>query len=99
VYARPAISAEFPYDSQFASVFDSNMHYVEIGEGDPIIFLHGNPTSVYLWRNILPFTACYGRSIAVDLIGMGQSDKPNIIIVIAINRVITTTNPSSTSNH
>jgi len=75
---RPAISAEFPYESQFASVFGSNMHYVETGEGEPIIFLHGNPTSSYLWRNILPFSARYGRSIAVDLIGMGQSDKPDI---------------------
>jgi len=75
---RPTISAEFPYESQFANVLDSNMHYVETGEGDPIIFLHGNPTSSYLWRNILPFSARYGRSIAVDLIGMGQSDKPDI---------------------
>lgn len=75
---RPAISAEFPYTSQFSSVFDSSMHYVETGEGDPILFLHGNPTSSYLWRNILPFSAPYGRSIAVDLIGMGQSGKPDI---------------------
>lgn len=75
---RPAISSDFPYESQFVSVLGSNMHYVEVGEGDPILFLHGNPTSSYLWRNILPFTEPFGQSIAVDLIGMGQSDKPDI---------------------
>ena len=51
------------------------MAYVEIGEGDPIIFQHGNPTSSYLWRNIMPHLADQGRCIAVDLIGMGDSDK------------------------
>ncbi|KAJ1634303.1 haloalkane dehalogenase [Pavlovales sp. CCMP2436] len=54
------------------------MHYVEEGQGEPILFLHGNPTSVYLWRNIIPHGAKVGRSIAVDLIGMGKSDKPDI---------------------
>lgn len=54
------------------------MAYVEIGSGDPIVFLHGNPTSSYLWRNILPYAADHGRCIAIDLIGMGDSDKlPN----------------------
>jgi len=51
------------------------MAYVEIGDGDPIIFQHGNPTSSYLWRNIMPELAGHGRCIAVDLIGMGDSDK------------------------
>ena len=51
------------------------MAYVEIGEGDPIVFQHGNPTSSYLWRNIMPHLADQGRCIAVDLIGMGDSDK------------------------
>jgi len=51
------------------------MAYVEMGEGDPIIFQHGNPTSSYLWRNIMPELANHGRCIAVDLIGMGDSDK------------------------
>ena len=51
------------------------MAYVETGEGDPIIFQHGNPTSSYLWRNIMPHLADQGRCIAVDLIGMGDSDK------------------------
>jgi len=51
------------------------MTYVEMGEGDPILFQHGNPTSSYLWRNVMPYLADQGRCIAVDLIGMGDSDK------------------------
>jgi haloalkane dehalogenase len=51
------------------------MAYVEMGSGDPIVFQHGNPTSSYLWRNIMPHLAQHGRCIAVDLIGMGDSDK------------------------
>ena len=51
------------------------MSYVEMGEGDPIIFQHGNPTSSYLWRNVMPHLAEQGRCIAIDLIGMGDSDK------------------------
>jgi haloalkane dehalogenase len=56
-------------------VLGRRMAYVEIGEGDPIVFQHGNPTSSYLWRNIMPALAGQGRCIAVDLIGMGDSDK------------------------
>ena len=63
---------------RFVEVNGSKMAYVEIGAGDPIIFQHGNPTSSYLWRNIMPHFADMGRCIAVDLIGMGDSDKlPN----------------------
>ena len=51
------------------------MSYEEVGEGDPIVFLHGNPTSSYLWRNIIPHLADSYRCIAPDLIGMGDSDK------------------------
>ena len=51
------------------------MAYVEVGEGDPIVLLHGNPTSSYLWRNVLPHLEPLGRCIAPDLIGMGDSDK------------------------
>ena len=72
------ISGEFPYESRFIEVDGSKMHYVEEGEGDPILFLHGNPTSSYLWRNIIPYASEHGRAIAVDLIGMGRSDKPDI---------------------
>jgi haloalkane dehalogenase len=51
------------------------MAYVEAGEGDPIVFLHGNPTSSYLWRNVMPHLDGLGRCLAPDLIGMGESDK------------------------
>ena len=56
-------------------VLGRNMTYVERGEGSPIIFQHGNPTSSYLWRNIIPYLEDQGRCIAIDLIGMGDSDK------------------------
>lgn len=72
------ISAEFPFESKYLEVKGSKIHYVEEGEGDPILFLHGNPTSSYLWRNIIPYLSSQGRCIAVDLIGMGKSDKPDI---------------------
>jgi haloalkane dehalogenase len=58
-----------------AEVLGHSMAYVEVGEGDPIVFLHGNPTSSYLWRNIIPHVSHLGRCVAPDLIGMGDSDK------------------------
>ncbi len=73
-----AISAEFPYESKYVEVLGSKMHYVDEGQGDPVLFLHGNPTSSYLWRNIIPYVSDDARTIAVDLIGMGLSDKPDI---------------------
>ena len=75
---KHSISAAFPFTSKFHSVKGSKIHYVEEGQGDPILFLHGNPTSNYLWRNILPYLSQQGRCIAPDLIGMGKSDKPDI---------------------
>ena len=54
------------------------MHYIDEGSGDPILFLHGNPASSYLWRNIIPHLTPYARCIAPDLIGMGKSDKPDL---------------------
>ena len=72
------ISAAFPFRSNYVEVLGSRMHYIDEGEGDPILFIHGNPTSSYLWRNIIPYVEPYGRAIAVDLIGMGKSDKPDI---------------------
>ncbi|MET8645017.1 haloalkane dehalogenase [Streptomyces sp. NPDC004074] len=69
------ISATFPYQKQRRGVLDIEMAYVEIGDGDPIVLLHGNPTSSYLWRNVLPYLQSRGRCIAPDLIGMGDSDK------------------------
>lgn len=59
----------------FATVLGYRMAYVETGEGDPIVLLHGNPTSSFLWRNVIPPLAGLGRCIAPDLIGMGDSDK------------------------
>lgn len=56
-------------------VCNTTMSYVESGEGDPIVFLHGNPTSSYLWRNIIPHLDGYGRCLAPDLIGMGKSGE------------------------
>ncbi len=73
-----AISADFPYASHYVDVHGSQIHYIEEGAGDPILFLHGNPTSSYLWRNIIPHVQGRGRCIAMDLIGMGKSDKPDI---------------------
>ena len=72
------ISADFPFESHYVEVLGSKMHYIDEGEGDPILFLHGNPTSSYLWRNIIPHVTSLGRAIAPDLIGMGKSDKPDI---------------------
>lgn len=72
------ISADFPYKSNYIEVQGSGIHYVDEGAGDPILFLHGNPTSSYLWRNILPHLTSMGRCLAPDLIGMGKSDKPDI---------------------
>jgi len=63
------------HPKQYVSVLGQRMAYVEMGSGDPIVFQHGNPTSSYLWRNIMPGVADQGRCIALDLIGMGDSDK------------------------
>ena len=68
------ISAE-EQEKRFIEVRGKRMAYVEMGEGEPIVFQHGNPTSSYLWRNVMPHLADQGRCIAVDLIGMGDSDK------------------------
>ena len=69
-----------PYASRWIEVNDAKMHYIETGDpaGEPILLLHGNPTWSYLWRNIMPHLEDSGRVIAVDMIGMGKSDKPEI---------------------
>jgi haloalkane dehalogenase len=78
--ARAATMNAPGYDvpSRYVEVLGSKMHYVELGKGDPIVLLHGNPTSSYLWRNIAPRLAGLGRIIVPDMIGMGLSDKPDI---------------------
>ena len=62
-------------DKKFITVNGKRMAYAEMGTGDPIVFQHGNPTSSYLWRNIMRPLAERGRCVAVDLIGMGDSEK------------------------
>tara|TARA_B100001996_G_scaffold32979_1_gene24826 strand:- start:1207 stop:2085 length:879 start_codon:yes stop_codon:yes gene_type:complete len=67
--------SEKELEKQFIEVLGKKMAYHERGEGNPIIFQHGNPTSSYLWRNIIPHLENQGRCIAIDLIGMGDSEK------------------------
>ena len=72
------ISPDFSNESHYMEVEGAKVHYIDVGKGDPILFLHGNPTSSYIWRNIIPYLEPLGRCIALDLIGMGKSDKPDI---------------------
>lgn len=72
------ISAKERYSKHKVTVHGREMAYIDEGVGDPIIFLHGNPSSSYEWRNVIPHLVDMGRCIAPDLIGMGDSDKlPN----------------------
>ncbi|KAK4551616.1 hypothetical protein LTR86_011040 [Recurvomyces mirabilis] len=75
----PKISSAFGYTYQYAEVMGSKMAYVDTGPAvsdTTFVYLHGNPTSAYLWRNVIPYNQLIFRSIALDLIGMGCSDKP-----------------------
>jgi len=63
------------YPKDRIGVLGHEMATIEVGQGDPIVFLHGNPTSSFLWRNVIPHLEGLGRCIAPDLIGMGDSDK------------------------
>lgn len=78
------ISSDFPFESKYLDVLGSKMHYIEeyTDNSNPeqltFLFLHGNPTSSYLWRNIVPYVEGHGKAVAPDLIGMGKSDKPDI---------------------
>jgi haloalkane dehalogenase len=74
----PQISEEHSIPRHEISVLGSTMSYLEQGDGDTVLFIHGNPSSAYLWRNIIPYAAATHRAIAVDLIGMGHSGKPEI---------------------
>ena len=69
------ISPADPYTRKRVKVLDSEMAYVDTGNGAPIVFLHGNPTSSYLWRNVIREVEASGRCLAPDLIGMGESGK------------------------
>ncbi|MFF0307840.1 haloalkane dehalogenase [Streptosporangium sp. NPDC004379] len=70
---RPEIPAADPHPRRRVSVAGTEMSYVDVGEGAPIVFLHGNPTSSYLWRNVIPYVEDQGRCLAPDLVGMGDS--------------------------
>lgn len=72
------ISEEFTYQSHYIDILGSKIHYIDEGQGSPILFLHGIPASSYVWRNIIPHLTPLGRCIAPDLIGMGKSEKPDI---------------------
>jgi haloalkane dehalogenase len=77
-HATSLPSSDFPFEYKYVEVSGHQMAYIEEGEGDPILFIHGAPTSAYLWRNIIPWMSDRGRCIAVDLIGFGKSDQPDI---------------------
>lgn len=67
------ISSADTHPRKQTRVLDTDMSYVDVGNGDPIVFLHGNSTSSYLWRNIIPYVSDLGRCLAPDLVGMGRS--------------------------
>jgi haloalkane dehalogenase len=68
-----SIGVDDPHPRRRIKVLDSEISYVDVGLGDPIVLLHGNPTSSYLWRNIIPYVSGIGRCLAPDLVGMGES--------------------------
>ena len=67
------IRPDDPHPRRRIHVLDTALSYVDVGAGDPIVFLHGNPTWSYVWRNVIPHVAEVGRCLAPDLVGMGQS--------------------------
>ena len=69
------ISAEMPFEKHYQDVNGKRIAYLDEGQGDPIVLLHGNPTSSYLWRNVVPELVDSGRVIVPDLIGQGDSEK------------------------
>jgi haloalkane dehalogenase len=70
---QASISTEDASYRKRVCVLDTDMAYVDVGEGDPIVFLHGNPTPSFLWRNIIPYALPFGRCLAPDYVGMGNS--------------------------
>jgi len=70
-----SISSADHYPRRRVAALDTEITYVDTGHGDPVVFLHGNPTSSYLWRNIIPYVSQHARCLAPDLVGMGQSGK------------------------
>lgn len=84
----PITTAEFNFKSKYLDIEGRKIHYIEEGQGEAVLFIHGCPTSSYLWRNIIPFAASSHRAIAFDLIGMGKSDKPEEPVNFQQNLVI-----------
>lgn len=72
------VRADYPFEGRYIDVHGVKMHYIEQGIGQVFLFLHGNPTWSYLWRNIIPTVAEHGRCIALDLVGFGRSQRPDI---------------------
>ena len=70
------ISAEFSFESQFINIGEDTIHYVESGEGDPVLLLHGLPANAYLWRNVIPNIDGNKKVIALDFLGFGKSSFP-----------------------
>jgi len=77
------ISSDYPFDSKFVTVNGSKIHYIEEGQGDVILFLHGMPSWSYLWRNVIPHLSKHARCIALDLVGFGRSEQPDIEYSVA----------------
>lgn len=75
---QPTLNDNLNYTTSRINVLDSTISYIDEGKGQPVLLIHGNPTSSYLWRNVIPYIAKHNRAVAIDLIGMGQSGKPNI---------------------
>lgn len=73
--SHPGIAAADPHPRRRLAVLDTELAYVDTGRGAPVVFLHGNPTSSYLWRNLIPHVAPGARCLAPDLVGMGESGK------------------------
>src|SRR5262245_40908651 len=69
------LTASDPYPRKRVAALDTELAYVDTGSGAPIVFLHGNPTSSYLWRNVIPHVEGLGRCLAPDLVGMGDSRR------------------------
>ncbi len=74
----PMVAETHDIQRRETQVLGTTMSYLEQGQGAPILFIHGNPTAAYLWRNIMPHVSDTHRTIAVDLVGMGHSGKPAI---------------------
>ena len=77
------ISATFPYTSRYIDVLGSKLHYIDEGQDDPILFLHGNPTSSYLWRNIIPHAASCSADLSPSLPPPGQKVRSACPFLVA----------------